>query len=149
MSRTSGRCRTSSMLTSAPTPTPSAFRKRSTSRTWCPSTCRTASNYPSTKRVRAPQSRCPNSSSSRFSPSRTGPQLTPGSCLLIKIWSAHCSTARLTRGPTSRTKYAVGMLCRAMNCPTDELMAAAQRVLVYTCPTTGPSACVSRARLAR
>eukprot|EP00965_Chrysotila_dentata_P203275 6181613-Pleurochrysis_carterae.AAC.1 len=27
--------------------------------------------------------------------------------------------------------YAVGMLCRAMSCPTDELLAAAQRVLMY------------------
>eukprot|EP00965_Chrysotila_dentata_P168022 5548461-Pleurochrysis_carterae.AAC.1 len=27
--------------------------------------------------------------------------------------------------------YAVGMLCRAMSCPTDELLAAANRVLMY------------------
>eukprot|EP00965_Chrysotila_dentata_P151000 4989689-Pleurochrysis_carterae.AAC.1 len=27
--------------------------------------------------------------------------------------------------------FAVGMLCRAMSCPTDELLAAAQRVLMY------------------
>eukprot|EP00965_Chrysotila_dentata_P181126 5979238-Pleurochrysis_carterae.AAC.1 len=27
--------------------------------------------------------------------------------------------------------YAVGMLCRAMGCPTDELLTAAQRVLMY------------------
>eukprot|EP00965_Chrysotila_dentata_P103169 3406205-Pleurochrysis_carterae.AAC.1 len=39
--------------------------------------------------------------------------------------------------------YAVGMLCRAMSCPTSALLDDARRVLKYLYTFTAPSACAT------
>eukprot|EP00965_Chrysotila_dentata_P226255 6195291-Pleurochrysis_carterae.AAC.1 len=128
MSRTRVRCRTSSMLTSAPTPPPSAF-------------AREIHRAPG---VHLPPDGVPLSfHKMRTTASESLPKLVELALLTSKpdrtidagLLSSYQSVVGALLYCSTHTRpdvaYAVGMLCRAMSCPTDELMATAQCVLMY------------------